>query len=183
MGDFEDMNATPLGKLPLPAVQSKGDGPRVDMSSVSYSDVLKEMNAPAVQAPQQQPMAPPPQQAQYQYPAPMGPPPHMAMNHIPQHHRQAVRRKAPVKHTAPRHKSSGGSGGGGKGVWAYVKAYKSSVLVTLIVFLVLSYVAPKLAQMMPQLLNPMGKFNLAGLLLISTACGGIHRLADHYVKC
>jgi hypothetical protein len=44
MGDFDDMNATPLGKLPMPTVQSKQDEPRLDMGP-NYADILKEMQA------------------------------------------------------------------------------------------------------------------------------------------
>lgn len=39
--DYEDMNATPLGKLPMPKMQSKMDAPRVDINSASYADILK----------------------------------------------------------------------------------------------------------------------------------------------
>lgn len=199
MGDFEDMNATPLGKLPMPAVQSKNDGPRVDMSS-SYSDILKEITAPAQQQQhmqqhmqmQQQHMQQPQPQAQmqampsqfsqaqfqgnddmaYQQQAPMYQPP----PHARRHHRQQPEPKQ------ARRGGGGGGGGGVGGVWAKIKEYKSSVLVTLIVFLILSYVTPKLASTVPQLLNQTGKFNALGLFVIAGTCGGIHRVMDHYVK-
>lgn len=193
MGDFEDMNATPLGKLPMPAVQSKNDGPRVDMSA-SYSDILKEIAAP----PQQQQHMQMQQQMQQ---------PHQ-MQAMPSHfqgnddmmfaaQQQPMYQQAPLP---PRHnrlqqkqarRGGGGGGGGGggstrggsgSGVWAKIKEYKSSILVTLIVFLILSYVTPKLASTVPQLLNQTGKFNALGLLVIAGTCGGIHRVMDHYVK-
>lgn len=190
MGDFEDMNATPLGKLPLPAVQSKGDGPRVDMAS-SYSDILKEMNsgsasqqaAVAQQAPaQQQQMHQLHQlhQLQQMQQLQMQPP---AFDPAPRYRQPAPRRRVQVAAPRKASRNGGGGGGGGGGVMARVRQYKSSLLVTLIVFLVLSYAAPRLAQMVPQLLTPAGKFNTLGLLLIAASCGGIHRLLDHYVKC
>ena len=46
MGDFDDMNATPLGKLPMPVVQSKADGPSIDARSSTYEDILKDMRDP-----------------------------------------------------------------------------------------------------------------------------------------
>lgn len=193
MGDFEDMNATPLGKLPMPAVQSKNDGPRVDMSA-SYSDILKEIAAPPppqMQMQMQQPMQQQPQaqmqampsqfsQAQFQVPD--------AYHHQQEdeYHHPAMRapharqrqRMQPVVTKSRR----GDGGGGGGGVWAKIKEYKSSLLVTLIVFLILSYVTPKLASTVPQLLNQTGKFNALGLFVIAGTCGGIHRVMDHYVK-
>lgn len=62
------------------------------------------------------------------------------------------------------------------------RAYKSSIIVGLTVLAVLVYVAPKLAQTVPQLLAPTGKFNTVGLLALAILCGGIHRVADRYVK-
>lgn len=196
MADFEDMNATPLGKLPLPAVQSKGDGPRVDMAA-SYTDILKDMGGAQQQPHQghqaqqphhhqgqaqqmhfqqqfQQQFQPPPQQHQYDMVAPQYP----HRPHRPHRQAGARRRKAaPVRIAATASRASKG------GLAAKLSKYKSSLLVTFVVFLVLMYAAPKLAQAVPQLLTPAGKFSSLGLLLIAAACGGIHRVLDHYVKC
>lgn len=183
MGDMEDMNATPLGKLPMPAVQSKGDGPRVDMSAASYSDILKEMNnnVPAAVGP--------PQQPQFQQFQQQGPPPQQMMMAPPQQQQQMMQHMmmaAPASRSrrggrAPAAAHKRGDGGGG-GWMARAREYKTSLLVAVVVFLVLSYAAPKLAQLAPQLLTPMGKFNTMGLLLIGASCGGIHRVMDHYIK-
>lgn len=53
---FEDMNATPLGKLPAPPImQSKSDAPRIDdATGTSYADILKGMSAGQQQAAGQQ---------------------------------------------------------------------------------------------------------------------------------
>ena len=190
MADFEDMNATPLGKLPLPAVQSKGDGPRVDMGG-SYSDILKEMTAQPHQAAAPQAQASSlngshaqfQQQFQQQFQPPQvavpGPRYDMAPQGYRRHQRQPRRRAAqpaPRKATA-RRASKGG------GVMAKLRDYKTSLLVAFVVFLVLLYAAPKLAQAVPHLLTPAGKFNSLGLLVIAASCGGIHRVLDHYVRC
>lgn len=201
MADFDDMNATPLGKLPLPAVQSKADGPRVDGASVSYADLLKDMTASqrggAGPAPQQQHQAPQhqtmdaPLPQQFGYGGGQAP-----QQHFPQMQQQPEEQmyaRYPSRMTMPRarkhappppsRRRQSSSSRAGRGVLAKVREYKSSLLVTLIIFLVLWYAAPKLAQLAPQLLNPgTGKFNMAGLLVIASACGGIHRLADRYVQ-
>lgn len=189
MGDFDDMNATPLGKLPMPAVQSKSDAPRLD-TSTSYADILKTMNAaePAAPTPQAPPMyspstaySPPPQITAAQYYTPPA--------------RRAAARKAVAKPT-PKKKvyvSSSSSDSSSdderrykpkkKGAWlARIKEYKTSILVTVVVLLVLLYVSPRLAQMVPRLLTPTGKFNFAGLFILSAMSGGIHRVADTYIK-
>lgn len=70
----------------------------------------------------------------------------------------------------------------GKAV-AFLKSIKSSLLVALVVFLVLAYVAPKQAQLFPRLLTPTGRFGTAGLLILAVGCGGIHRVLDRYVPC
>lgn len=187
MGDFDDMNATPLGKLPMPSVQSKADGPRID-GGTSYADILKNMtnDPPSHQPQQQQPVyspaaaySPASQITASQYYAP----------------RPAARKKQPGK---PRKKvlyssSSSSSDSSSeddskrykskKRSWLdRLKDNKTSILVTLVVLMVLLYVSPRLAQMVPSLLSPAGKFNFFGLFVISTMCGGIHRVADTYIK-
>lgn len=180
MGDFDDMNATPLGKLPLPAVQNKGDAPRLD--AVSYDEILKTIKTQDIQAPQapQAPQfAPPPQPPQhapqhapqqYEYAAQLPPAP---QQYAPQ--RQYVpRRRLPVR-APPAGKCNGG------GLVPTLRRYRTSLLVAVVVFAVLLYVAPRLAAAAPQLLTPNGKFNAAGLAVVAIACGGIHRVVDTYV--
>lgn len=215
MGDFDDMNATPLGKLPMPAVHSKQDEPRVDMGP-SYSDILKEMQRdrqPAVAPAAPQPAAGGPQaQGVPQFAAPhqyqqyqqhqqhqqhaMVPPSPPSYAQEPQEdyyspppHRPAVPRKrgrAERRRRGPDPDDDDvGPGPGPRmcrgGLLGRLREYKSSLLVTAIVFLVLWYAAPKLAAAAPQLLTPTGRFNVAGLLVIAGTAGGIHRAADHYL--
>lgn len=192
MADFDDMNATPLGKLPMPVVQSKGDAPRVDGRSTSYEDLLKEMRqAP----PQQQPPLQPQLQPQLQQPQPQPqfgahqfqpqqpqpqpqfqPPQFQPQYQQPQyqqpdddyepHYARRPRRRPRPPPPPPR--------------WAAQLAkYKSSLLVAVVVFLVLLYAAPRLAQLVPRLVSPAsGRFNVAGIAVIAVASGGVHRLAD-----
>ncbi len=199
MGDFDDMNATPLGKLPLPAVQSKNDGPRVDMG-VSYADMLKDMQQQQAQAQQQQ--VAPPQTPQFQQPpvmAPLAVAPHQAfmqqnyettppMQQMQRRGGGRGGRRAPSMDDYGDYDDDvpevrrGGSGGGAKSWTARIKPYKSSLLVGLIVFAMLSYGAPRLAVSFPRLLNAAGKFNILGLAVIATISGGTHALAERYVK-
>lgn len=198
--EFDDMNATPLGKLPMPAVQTKGDAPRVDMGT-SYSDILKEMSREASQPPavahqpssiahQQMhppavpaaPPTPPLQQQQLQLQQPhqqahteafaeySPPPPAESYGYGPPPPRAPVRLRRPT--VVPRRRKPS--------VWHTLKEYKSSLLVAAIVFALLRYVAPKLAVSVPQLLTPSGRFNAMGLTIIALMAGGVHRLADHY---
>lgn len=184
MGDFDDMNATPLGKLPLPAVQSKSDGPRADMGS-SYADILKQMAA----KPQPQP------QQQQQPMAAMGTAMGMGMQADPFPRSAALAQHAPEPPVRYRKRHARYDDDDvddydeyrrptrrGASIWWRLKQNKSSILVMLVVFAVLWYVAPKLAQMVPALLNASGKFNAMGLLSVAAVSGGLHRVADHYVK-
>jgi hypothetical protein len=204
MGDFDDMNATPLAKLPMPAVQSKTDAPRVD-GNTSYADLLKEMQQapPPAAAPHHhhhhQPAAPqqPPAQAaahvmsqqpmaaaQYALPTPyqhaqhMSQPPRYDDDDDEQPRRRRARRYAPPPRPDRTRRARG------VGVASLVdrlREYKTAALMAAIVFVVLWYVAPKLAAAAPQLLTPTGKFKTTGLLLLAVASAGIHRVADHYV--
>lgn len=182
--EFDDMNATPLGKLPMPAVQSKGDVPRVDMST-SYTDILKEMtnarDAPQA-APHHQLLPPPGPEPREIAPrdgavvaAAIAPPEYDVPRegfYVPQppappqvHHIM----RPPPRHRRPRSRA-----------WAKVREYRTSLLVAGIVFMLLWYIAPKLATAVPQLLTASGRFNLAGLAIIAAMAGGIHRVVDHY---
>lgn len=62
-----------------------------------------------------------------------------------------------------------------------VHQHKSSLLVAAIVFVVLAYVAPRLASTVPQLLTPAGRFNTMGIAAVAMVCGGAHKLASAYV--
>ena len=196
MGDLDDMNATPLGKLPLPAVQSKGDGPKVDMGT-SYADILKQMNAPKGEAaPQQQQyqqqFSPAAASTAHQYQQQFMPPVqyqnYEAVPHEERQPRQPRQQAAPPRrsrvaaHPPPPPAKRRPREEAGPGWLARARQYKSSLLVAAVVLVVLMYVSPKLAQLVPRLLTPMGKFNFAGLLIVAALCGGIHRVADVYVR-
>lgn len=230
MDDQDDMNATPLGKLPMPAIQSKNDMPRGDMGA-SYTDILKDLQKPQQQQQmggggggggggqmaggglmgggggggqmgggglmmQQQQYPPDTSQFQQQLPG--------------YQHAQFVHNQQAPPRQQQRRTTAGGGGrrvrfreedededdeyeydrrGGGRskpgaltGLLQKLRSYKSSILVTLVVFAVLMWVAPKLGQVVPQLLSPGGKFSTVGLFVLAASTGGIHRLADHYVK-
>ena len=189
--EFDDMNATPLGKLPMPAVQSKADIQRVDMGT-SYTDILKEMTnpqqPPPAQPPQQQqplqPPAPQPHQAVHQAapvdlssllpPAPQAPSP--MRPEYPQANEQYQQYQTPRRRLIGKKRR-----GGLHRAWETAREYRTSALVTAVVFVMLWYVAPKLAHAVPQLLTPSGRFNMAGLAILAVMAGGIHRVADHVV--
>lgn len=211
MGDLDDMNATPLGKLPLPAMQMKADAPRVE--SMSYGDILKDMNKAADPVPRgpggpsvggflpggasrqvQQQFQPPIQPAQFSGLQGAGlqaaglqgaqiqqAPPQPVMYDeddgmpLPQPRRRRVRFEDDDDEYIPRKRKHG------SGMMARLKMYRSSIVVAGVVFLVLTYVSPRLAQMIPRLLTPTGRFNMIGLFIIAAMCGGIHRVADEHV--
>ena len=186
--EFDDMNATPLGKLPMPAVQSKGDAPRVDMGT-SYTDILKEMSK-SRDAPQAPPQAAAPQlppRPQQMHPQQMHPQMHLqphderpdAAEFVPREGFYVPQRPPPQPHVAARPPSMGRHKRS-RGAWDKVREYRTSLLVAGIVFVLLWYIAPKLAAAAPQLLTASGRFNLAGLAIIAAMAGGIHRVVDHY---
>lgn len=63
----------------------------------------------------------------------------------------------------------------------FVTTYRSPLLVAAIVFLVLTYVAPRMATLVPRLLGPTGRFNALGIALIAMVCGATHGVAVAYI--
>lgn len=237
MGDLDDMNATPLGKLPMPMVQSKADAPRVEMHAASYEDILKEMRTD--QPPRATPQAfqPMPQaQPRHDYPsqmhahghAPHGHGPHghghdhahahshaHGHGHAHGHHghaqqyamdptqmmspqqqqhmmqmremqmrdmqRRHVARHQAAARAAEQKRLSSPAAAELSGPWKLVHQHKSSLVVTAVVFVVLSYVAPRLASAVPHLLTPAGRFNAMGIVAVALMCGGAHTLVSAYV--
>lgn len=60
--------------------------------------------------------------------------------------------------------------------------YRSTLAVIAIVFGVLMYVAPRLSRWVPRLLDPAtGRFNVAGIAVLSLLCGGLSRAVDRAV--
>lgn len=190
--EFDDMNATPLGKLPMPAVQSKNDAPRMD--AASYTDILKEMTsaqreppptAPAPSQAHQQQQQPPPQPhhaAPIDMAAILPPPPPTPPSPASQPQGEAYQPQQQYRVVYPARRLIGKKRRGGMHrLFDRVREYRTSALVTAVVFLMLWYVAPKLAHAVPQLLTPSGRFNMAGLAILAVMAGGIHRVADSVV--
>lgn len=192
MGEFDDMNSTPIGKLPLPVVQSKADGPRVDLST-SYADILK---AQAAQPPPGPSSLQPPHQQHQQHQFAPEPAAAGLSNIVAQHFDAPVAQGPPPmrRRRSRRYDDDdddddviddghfvGRRGRRCGGLLHKLLQYKTSLIVVVVMFLMLWYVAPKLAQVAPVLLSPSGKFNTLGLLAISVATGGVHRVVDHYV--
>ena len=183
--EFDDMNATPLAKLPMPAVQSKTDTPRVDMGT-SYTDILKEMANSREAQQREQPARPEQFRPEPLRPEQFRPEPArdeggpdgfapIAPQHAPREIVYVPQQVQQPVYPAARYKRPRGGG-----TWAKVREYRTSLLVAAIVFVLLWYIAPKLATAAPQLLTPTGRFNMAGLGIIAAMAGGIHRVADKY---
>jgi hypothetical protein len=220
MGEFDDMNATPLGKLPMPVVQSKADGPSIDARSSSYEDILKDMRAG--ERPQQAPQFPPAQERftdgggqfnprqlqqlqQQQAPSPAQLPQlhqqlqqlqqpqqlqHLQQHlqeHPQQHMQQNLQHPLPLQHpqaqpsqfaAKPRRSKPSLHGS----TLSFIGHYKSTLIVIGIVFLVLTYVAPRLSRGVPRLLDPTtGRFNVAGIAVLALVSGGMFRGVDRAV--
>lgn len=188
MGDV-DMNATPLNKLgpPAPAVAMQSKKDAAPVQAVSYADMLKQMNDdlshagnPGLQPTPQQHAGLP--HAALQHPGL----PHAALQHpgVQQHAVQQM--QYPLYEDEiydeyeepPRRKRDRRPGGGWQ---AKVRHYRSSILAALVMFLVLLYVAPRLSHLIPQLLNPMGRFNVAGYFTVAVIAGFTHHLAEAYL--
>lgn len=185
MTDFDE-NATPLNKLgamgtpPMPVVQSKADMPPVDPGPASYQEIMNKVQAepgPGIAQGMQHLMPSLPSFQQYpQYAQPAGgPDPGHGHGHGHRGGGGGRRRRAAPP---PRKKKKSLL----SSALDAVRDYKSSLLVGLVVFLVLSYAAPKLALVAPRLLTPAGRFGALGLLIIALACGGIHRVLDRFVS-
>ena len=186
--DFDDMNATPLGKLPMPIMQSKADAPKVDLgaASVSYADILRTMGtgeqASPQQPPQQQPLLQaslPPQQApqfQQQSAQAMQAPPaqHMALTMDDRYYA-----RPPSSAKRRRRRWSPPRNGGRTLLSRWLGAYKNAAIVLAIVFVVTLMVAPRLAATLPALARPGMRLTPAGLALVALLCGGIYRAAEH----
>lgn len=93
-----------------------------------------------------------------------------------------------AQHRPHRHRGRGGRGASStrRGIvgnaLAKLRAHKSSILVALVVFAVLAWVAPRLAAAVPRTISPAtGTFNTLGLSALAAMCGGIHVVADTYV--
>lgn len=206
--EADDMNATPLGKLPMPIMQTKADAPRVDasMASTSYADILRGLKndgaaATSVQPQHHQPQHHQPQhqpqhlqhQPQQLQPEPLAqvtqaqlaqllarhapPSPPAYYDDSPGYSSRRPRRRhvPPPPRPPPRPPQST--------LRRLVSEYKNAVAVALIVFVVMWWVAPKLASVLPSLAAAAGPtttcgLRVPGLLAVAVLCGGIFRATE-----
>lgn len=197
MSYADDMNATPLNKLPPPVVQSKQDlvGPA---APPNYKDLLtnvdiNSMASPAPSRAQQQMMMMQQQQEddddeyypqqQQQQPQQMmyGPPPagmypgyntYNSYDPPPQRHEPSHRSSKKSKSALKDKKSSGG------GVMGFLKTHKNVLIVAIIAFLAMRYVAPRLRNF-PMMLSPMGGLSAPGMAVIALLIGMSTKVADY----
>lgn len=186
----DDMNATPLGKLPAPLVQNNKGKPAVDVPS--YRDLLRDMDSqpqaaatamPATPGPAAptdygpQPtyppaMQPPPQyapQPPMQY-APQPPPPQYPQPQMPPHHPYHHEYEPLPPAEAPETKQGGL-------LARLVRANKPTLFVVVIVLLTLVFVGPRLARMQ-RFAAADGTLNMLGKVTAAALAGGAFRVAN-----
>lgn len=183
-GGDEDMNATPISKLPPPVLQTKQGQAPVELPN--YRDLLTEMESSAasqqLQAfPQQQQSAPslptpPPQQyaAPQQYsPPPYSPPPPPPYSYAPTPHAfdpyvdvHATPAPAPLDAPAPEEG------------WLQrtLKANKPTLVVLAVVLLTLLFVVPRLSRM-PRFVGLDGQLSLLGKGAAAAVAAVAYRLS------
>lgn len=180
-GGDEDMNATPISKLPPPVLQTKQGQAPVELPN--YRDLLTEMESSAVQAlPQSAPPPPPPQQQQQQYaapPPPYSPPPYSPPPPPPPYS------YAPAPHAydpyvdvhdtpspAPLEAAEPQEG------WFQrtLKANKPTLVVLAVVLLTLLFVVPRLSRM-PRFVGLDGQLSLLGKGAAAAVAAAAYRLA------
>lgn len=200
MSYADDMNATPLNKLPPPVVQSRQDaGPS---APPNYKDLLTNVDVNARGAPpsraQQQMMMMQQQQQQEEdvpddeyYPQQQpqqpqhmmyGPPPqgmypgYNTYNNydLPQKH-EPSHRSSSKKKSALKDKKGGGNGGG---VMGFLKANKNVLIVAIVAFLAMRFVAPRLRNF-PMMLSPMGGLSAPGMAVLALLIGASTKVADY----
>lgn len=188
----DDMNATPLSKLPPPLVQSRrpepppqGLSPAVpsggarrakDVSAPTYSELLREMDASMPPPSQDQETYEdnyhePQPSTQYQQQQPPQQLPRSSRGGEPQEVRpgREAQRNTPAA-TPPR---AGGL------LWRH----RSTILVAVIVAVMLLYGVPKLQTAAPSLFSPMTmyKLNVTGAAVVAASAAGIHATLATYV--
>ena len=179
----DDMNATPLSKLPPPMVQSRrpeppqsmspggpSDGGRKskEVSAPTYAELLREMDAVAPQQQQQEPVYDDAyDERHYRPPVEVNepsraPPPR---REIPPAAPRPVHCGAPVRRGGP--------------VWRH----RYTILVAVIVLVMLLYGIPKLQVAAPSLFSPMTmyKLNVTGAAVVAASAAGIYATLSTYV--
>lgn len=196
--EYEDMNATPLGKLPMPIIQSKADAPKIDATaSTSYADILRTMatdpnRAASVQPPQQQQQQAAQQQQQQQMVQQQ-----LVQQQMAQQQMAQQQMSPPPQHVTPqyydpgyydrprpvsvrrRSRSTMPKPHRARTVLAQLAQYKNAAIVIVIVFAVMRWAAPRLAAVAPTMAHPAPPgLRTPGLLLMAALCGGIYRAAE-----
>jgi hypothetical protein len=174
---MDDSMATPLSKLPPPRMQSRGDNPPIDTSSVNYSDLASQAHQQQQQQQEQyaaetqmtQPVTP-----QYAAPSiqqqpliyPQYPASPLMQMHPMYHYQESIPRREPVKSDENPRKIPGAMD---------VLKNKTTWITAALVFVLLVIALPKL-KTIPALINPSnGQYTLmayAGMAII-TASGSV----------
>lgn len=181
----DDMNATPLSKLPPPMVQSRrpeppqslspggpSDGGRKskEMTAPTYAELLREMDATPG----------PPAHNEYEetyedayVDAPQYPPQQQSRAEPPRPRAPSSPTPVPPRPAPPPPVHRGGL------LWRH----RSTILVALIVMVLLMYGVPKLQTAAPSLFSPMTmyKLNLTGAAVVAASAAGIHATLSTYV--
>lgn len=177
----DDMNATPLAKLPPPVLQSKVG--QMPVEAPNYRDLLTDMDQSAHRGPIQPQsaamltMPPPPPQSVMEAPlspsmyAPQSPPPlsyptHPAWPSPAYHHHHPASPPPPPLH--PPRKSSV--------AWRLLRANKAALFVVVLMFLALVVAVPRLVRV-PRFATLEGRLNVLGALAVSVTAGGMFKLA------
>ena len=194
MSYADDMNATPLNKLPPPVVQSKQDLMGGPAAPPNYKDLLTNMDVgPPVASRAQQMMMqqqddepeefyPQEQQQQQQHmmygPPPQGmfpgyntynsydPPPQQQPRHEPSHRSSSKKLKSALKDK------------NGGGVLGFLKTHKNVIIVALVAFLAMRYLAPRL-RAFPMMLSPMGGLSMPGMAVVALVIGASTKVSDY----
>jgi hypothetical protein len=196
MSYADDMNATPLNKLPPPVVQSKQDlmGPT---APPNYKDLLTKMDVNAgpptasraqqmMMMQQQQDDEPEeyyPQQQQQQQQMMYGPPPqgmfpgYNTYNSYEPPPQQQQPRHEPSHRSSKKLKSALKDKNGG-GIIGFLKANKNVIIVAIIAFLAMRYVAPRL-RAFPMMLSPAGGLSAPGMAVIALLIGASTKVSDY----
>jgi hypothetical protein len=196
MSYADDMNATPLNKLPPPVVQSKQDlmGPA---APPNYKDLLTKMDVNAGGPPaasraqqmmmmQQQDDEPEeyyPQQQQQQQQMMYGPPPQGMFPGYNTYNSydpppQPQPRHEPSHRSSKKLKSALKDKNGGGGVMGFLKKHKNVIIVAIVAFLAMRYVAPRL-RAFPMMLSPVGGLSAPGMAVVALLIGASTKVSDY----
>lgn len=187
----DDFHATPISKLPPPAVQTRRpDGPSdglpppismkknegKDFGPPDYNSLIKDMDgAPAGHAQQQQ-------QQQTYYDDDDFPPRDIRDTPPPRYYappRQHHVTAAPAQPLP----ASAAAAPQPSGITSFVKKYKAAIIVALIVLVMKVYGIPKLSASAPGLLSPVTSYNLtlAGNAVVAVVSGCMFAVLSAYL--